>query len=164
MNGSMISEALHYHKLFHHVRYHETDIIGFERQGAQHWQAILGERERFPRVVTRPPKAADNAETPEANDPEITYVSAKDVAEATQLPVHLFADRAERYRKRIPHLLLVGNVRFSLDAILQWELENSVRGIAKRLILPPVTPAPGPEPLPPARVPRWYELASGQQR
>jgi len=135
--------------LFHHVRYHEADILEIERQGAQHWQAIPGERERerVPRVVTHPPKSADNAEPPEADEPEIQYLSAKDVAEATQLPAHLFADRAERYRKRIPHLLLVGNVRFSLDAILQWELESSVRGIAKRLIATPLTPAPEPEPL-----------------
>jgi predicted site-specific integrase-resolvase len=25
-----------WHKLFHHVRHHETDIQAFERQGAQH--------------------------------------------------------------------------------------------------------------------------------
>ena len=56
------------------------------------------------------------------------YVSAKDVFEATGLPSHLFSDRVERERKRIPHMLLVGNLRFSLEAILQWELANSVRG------------------------------------
>lgn len=28
-----------WHKLFHHVRYHEADILEFERQGAQHWMA-----------------------------------------------------------------------------------------------------------------------------
>ena len=26
-----------WHKLFHHVRYHEADILEFERQSAQHW-------------------------------------------------------------------------------------------------------------------------------
>lgn len=45
-----------WHKL-HHVRYHEADVLEFERQGAQHLQTILGERERVPRVVTHPPKA-----------------------------------------------------------------------------------------------------------
>ncbi|HET9049974.1 MAG TPA: hypothetical protein VFN29_13565 [Chiayiivirga sp.] len=56
-----------WHKLFHHVRYHEADILEFERQDAQHWQAILGERERVPRVVTHPPKAdGDDAQTPKA--------------------------------------------------------------------------------------------------
>jgi hypothetical protein len=37
-------------------------------------------------------------------------------------------DRAERNRKCVPNLLLVGNLRFSLEAILQWELANSVPG------------------------------------
>ena len=45
-----------WHKLFHHVRYHEVDVFDFEQQSAQHWQAILGERERVPRIVTHPPK------------------------------------------------------------------------------------------------------------
>ncbi len=153
-----------WHKLFHHVRYHEADVLEFERQGAQHWQTILGERERVPRVVTHPPKAdGDDAQTPDAAEPDIQYVSAKDVALATQLPAYLFADRAERYRKHIPHLLLVGNVRYSLDAILEWELANSIRGRAKGLNLAPATPAPEPEPLPAARVPRWYELAGEQE-
>ena len=29
-----------WHKLFHHVRYHEADILEFERQSAQHWMAM----------------------------------------------------------------------------------------------------------------------------
>lgn len=154
-----------WHKLFHQVRYHEADIIGFERESAQHWMAILGDGERVPRVVTRPPRVADDAPAPETAEPEIQYVSAKDVIEATQLPAHLFTVRDERYRRRIPHLLLVGNLRFSLDAILQWELANSIRGSTnKDLILPPATPEPVPEPLRPARVPRWYELVGEQER
>ncbi len=43
-------------KLFHHVRYHEADILEFERQSAQHWIAILSDGERVPRAVTHPPK------------------------------------------------------------------------------------------------------------
>lgn len=114
--------------------------------------------------MTRPPKADDDAPAPDADEPETQYVSAKDVVLATQLPAHLFTDRAERYRKHIPHLLLVGNVRFSLEAILKWELANSVQGYAKGLNLPPAIPAPEPEPLLPARVPRWYELVNAQER
>lgn len=87
-----------WHKLFHHVRYHEADVLEFERQGAQHWMSILGERARVPRVVTHPPKAdGDDAQAPKAAEPKIQYVSAKDAAEATHLPAHLFTDRAERY-------------------------------------------------------------------
>lgn len=55
-----------WHKLFHHVRYHEEDILEFERQSAQYWMAILGDGERVPRAVTHPPKNADDRQSPEA--------------------------------------------------------------------------------------------------
>ena len=152
-----------WHKLFHHVRYHEADLLEFERQSAQHWMAILGDGERVPRVVTRPQTASDAPRAPDPVEPEIPYVSTKDVVEATGLPAYMFSDRAERERKRIPHLQLVRNLRFSLDAILQWELAHSVRGDAKR-VMPPVAPAPESEPQPSAHVPRWYELVRKQDR
>lgn len=40
-----------WHKLFQHVRYHEADILEFERQSAQHWMAILGDGERSPALL-----------------------------------------------------------------------------------------------------------------
>jgi len=153
-----------WHKLFHHVRYHEADILEFERQSAQHWMAILGDGERVPRAVTHPPKNADDPQLPDAAEPEVQYVSAKDVVEATSLPANLFTDRVERERKRVPHLLLVRNLRFSLEAILQWELANSVRGDAKELVAPPAAPEPESQPQPMARVPRWYEVVQEQER
>ncbi len=58
-----------WHKLFHHVRYHEADILEFERQSAQHWKAILGDRERVPRVVTHPPKKAADQPDADATEP-----------------------------------------------------------------------------------------------
>lgn len=158
------NEGPTWHKLFHHVRYHEADILEFEHQSAQHWMAILGEGERVPRAVTHPPKNADDPQLPDAAEPEVQYVSAKDAVEATGLPANLFTDRVERERKRIPHLLLVRNLRFSLEAILQWELANSVRGDAKELVAPPAAPEPGPQPQPMARVPRWYEVVQEQSR
>ena len=79
------NEGLVWHKLFHHVRYHEEDILEFERQSAQYWMAILGDGERVPRAVTHPPKNADDRQSPEAPEPEVQYVSAKDVVEATGL-------------------------------------------------------------------------------
>ena len=150
------NEGPTWHKLFHHVRYHEADILEFERQSAQHRMAILGEGERVPRTVTHPLKNADDPQLPDATEPEVQYVSAKDVVEATGLPVHLFTDRVERERRHVPHLLLVRNLRFSLEAILQWELANSVRGDAKELVAPPPAPEPESQPQPMARVPRWY--------
>jgi hypothetical protein len=38
-----------------------------------------------PRAVTHPPKNADDRQSPEAPEPEVQYVSAKDVVEATGL-------------------------------------------------------------------------------
>jgi len=152
-----------WHKLFRHVRYHEADVFDFEQQSAQHWQAILGERERVPRIVTHPPKdAAAPTEQNAQTDPAAHYVSIKEVVAATGLPIHLFKDRTDRERKRIPHLVLVGNLRFSMDAILQWELGSSVPGIA---------PEPNPaivavetdiQPEVPERIPRWHEVVREQ--
>jgi hypothetical protein len=75
-----------WHKLFHHVRYHEADVFDFEQQSAQHWQTILGDRERVPRIVAHPPKdSAAPAEQDAQSDPAVHYVSAKEVVAATGL-------------------------------------------------------------------------------
>ena len=149
-----------WHKLFQHVRYHEADVLEFERQSAQHWTSILGDGERVPRAVTHPPKAAGDPQTSDAAEPELQYISAKEIVEATSLPAHLFNDRIERERKRIPHLLLVRNLRFSLEAILQWELANSVRGGVLEPVVQIVEPAPQQDA--PGRVLRWHELVREQ--
>lgn len=84
-----------WHNLFHHVRYHEADVFEFEQQSAQHWLTILGDRERVPRIATHPPKgAADRKEQNTPPDPMVIYVSSKEVAEATGLPIYLFRDCA----------------------------------------------------------------------
>ena len=88
----------------------------------------------------------------------MNYVTIKEVVEATGLPIFLFKDCYERERKQVPHLMRVGNLRFSMEAILQWELANSVPGIA---------PEPHPaiaaaetdnQPKVPVRIPRWHEF------
>lgn len=148
-----------WHKLFRHVRYHEADILDFERQSAQHWLAILGNGERVPRAVTHPPKNANEAQ---ASDTAVEYVSAKIVVAATGLPAYLFSDQSQRERKRIPHMMLVGNLRFSLDAVLQWELANSVRGGVLAETEVPAVIQPDRRPDTPDRVPRWYEIVKGR--
>lgn len=75
-----------WHELFQHVRYHEADVLEFERQSAQHWTAILGDGERVPRAVTHPPKAEGDPQPSDAAEPELQYISAKDIVEATSLP------------------------------------------------------------------------------
>lgn len=101
-----------WHKLFRQVRYHDADILEFEQRSAQHLMAMLG--------ITREFKSAE----PEATlgqglgaEAESHYFRAKEIAEAASLPIHLFRDQAERNRKRVPHLMLVGKLRFSLPAI-----------------------------------------------
>ena len=79
-------------KLFRRVRYHEDDVFEFEQQSSQHWQPILGDRERVPRIVTHPPKASAAAEQDAQPDPAVHYVSAKEVVAATGLPIYLFRD------------------------------------------------------------------------
>lgn len=72
------------------------------------------------------PKAAKGLDA-KAED---NYFTAKVIAEAASLHIRLFRDQAERNRKRVPYLMLVGNLRLSLSAILEWELANSVMGSA----------------------------------
>ena len=111
--------------------------------------------------MTHPPKdSAAPAEQDAQPDPAVHYVSAKEVVAATGLPIYLFRDCAERERKRIPHLMLVGNLRFSMESILQWELANSVPGIAPEP--PPAAAQTDPQSETPVRIPRWHEIAREQ--
>ena len=152
-----------WHKLFHHIRYHEANVFDFEQQSAQHWLTILGDRERVPLIVTHPSKnSVASTEQDAKTDQAAHYVSTNEVAAATGLPIYLFRDCSERERKRIPHLLLVGNLRFSMEAILQWELANSLPGIATEP--PPAIAAAetNNQPKVPVRIPRWHEVVREQ--
>ena len=141
-----------WHKLFRSVRYHEADDLEFERRGTQHLMALLGIHREF--------KPADE-DLGEAFDAQGSrYLTAKDIAEAASLPIHIFQDRAERARKQIPHLMLVGNLRFSLQAILDWEMANSVPGNAAAAVAEEAD-APAE---PPAPAKRWYEVVREQDR
>ena len=86
------------------------------------------------------------------------YFTAKEVAEAASLPIHLFRDQAERNRKRVPHLMLVGNLRFSLPAILEWEIVNSVAGRAAAAAVEEIESPVNPSE--PAK--RWHEIVREQ--
>lgn len=88
------------------------------------------------------------------------YLTAKEIAEAASLPIHLFRDQAERNGKCVPHLLLVGNLRFSLSAILEWEMANSVVGSAAAPVVEDAEVSA--EPSVPAK--RWHELVREQDR
>jgi len=92
-----------------------------EKHVADRWQVslktLLGIKRDFKPEV---PEAAQGLDA-KAED---NYFTAKEIAQAASQPIHLFRDQAERNRKRVPHLMLVGNLRFSLPAILEWEMAN----------------------------------------
>ena len=107
--------------------------------------------------MTHPPKDSEQDHQP---DPLVNYVTIKEVAEATGLPIFLFKDCYER--KQVPHLLLVGNLRFSMEAILRWELANSVPGIAPEPPPAIATAETDNQPEVPVRIPRWHEVVREQ--
>ena len=145
------SEGPVWHKLFRHVRYHEADVLKFEHSSAQHLMTLLGIKRDFKPEV---PEAAQGRDA-KAED---NYFTAKEIAEATSLPIHLFRDQAERNRKRVPHLMLAGNLRFSLPVILEWEMANSVVGSAAAAAVEEIdSPAAPSEP-----VKRWHEIVRAQ--
>ena len=140
-----------WHKLFRHVRYHEADVLEFEHSSAQHLMTLLGIKREFKPEV---PEAAQGLDA-KAED---NYFTAKEIAEAASLPIHLFRDQAERNRKRVPHLMLVGNLRFSLPAILEWEMANSVVGSAAAAVSDEAESTAAPSE--PAK--RWHEIVREQ--
>lgn len=142
-----------WHKLFRHVRYHEVDILEFEHRSSQHLMTLLGiNREFKPEVSEATQERGPDAEV------ESHYLTAKEIAEAASLPIHLFRDQAERNRKCVPHLMLVGNLRFSLQAILEWEMANSVPGNAVAAVVDEAESQLEA----PATAKRWYELVREQ--
>jgi hypothetical protein len=125
--ASVTGEGPVYYKPFRHVRYHEADVLEFERRGAQHLMTLLG--------INRAFNPADEDVGMALDSQESRYLIAKDPAEAASLPIHIFQDRAEREPKQIPHLMLGGNLRFSLPAILGRENANSEPGNAASAVV-----------------------------
>ena len=108
-----------WYKLFHHVRYHEADILEFERRGAQHLMTLLG--------INRVLKPADEDVGAAFDAQGSRYLSAKDIAEAASLPIHIFQDRAERERKQIPHQIVASPFRGLSGCFQQQLIENQVQ-------------------------------------
>ena len=92
-----------WHELFRHVRYHEADVLEFEHSSAPHLTTLLGIKRVFKPEV---PEAEQGLDI-KAED---NYFTAKEIAEAASLPIHLFRDQAERNRKRLPQMMLVDNL------------------------------------------------------
>ncbi|EQD29242.1 hypothetical protein B2A_14582, partial [mine drainage metagenome] len=73
-----------WHKLFHHVRYHEADILEFERRSARHLMTLLGVNREF--KPAEPDATLGQGLDTEADS---RYLSAKEIAEAASLPAIL---------------------------------------------------------------------------
>lgn len=149
-----------YRKLWRLIRYFEEDIQEFERENARHWTTWLDRDEDDPIVFAPAGQAVCEEKQDGIGLVSVVYVTAKEAAEITDLPLHLFADRNERDRKRIPYISLVGNVRFSLDEVYRWESANAVPAFGPDA--PQVSAAAPIETPQPERVPRWYELVQEQ--
>ena len=123
-----------FHKCFGRVRYHESDVLEYERQGVKHWKEQFSKGDNVPRFIRKPPIDDERAKSPEEpsasnEDGETRYLTSEELIALTTLPECFFRSPADRDRKRVPHILIGSGVRFSLDAILEWELANSKPGI-----------------------------------
>jgi len=126
---------------------------------------FLGRDESDPIILTPETTGSDSGKGDQdaASDAASLYLAGKEVAAITGLPAHLFADREERDSKRIPYLSLVGNVRYTLEEILRWELANSAPGIPPESVVPSLEMAADESPASaPLRTPRWYEIIEEQ--
>ena len=118
-----------FQKLFNHVRYHEHDVQEFENKSAKHLMKFLDRNETEPIALAIPANKIANANNhgeAEVSILESVYSTSKEVARITGLPICFFLDRNLRNGKKVPHFSLVGNVRFSVSEIYQWELVNSL--------------------------------------
>lgn len=148
-------------KLFRHVRYHDSDVLDFERHSAQNWMGFLGRDQDAPIILTPETLDGDSGKIDQDSDSEAKsqYLTGKEVAAITGLPAHLFADREERDSKQIPYISLVGNVRYTLEEILRWELTSSTLGITPdpEVSSPDIT-VDESQASAPLRIPRWHEI------
>jgi hypothetical protein len=152
-------------KLFRHVRYHDSDVLDFERHSAQNWMGFLGRDQDAPIILTPETLDGDSGKIDQDSDSEAKsqYLTGKEVAAITGLPAHLFADREERDSKQIPYISLVGNVRYTLEEILRWELTSSTPGITPdpEVSSPDIT-VDESQASAPLRIPRWHEIIEEQ--
>lgn len=148
-------------KLFRHVRYHDSDVLDFERHSAQNWMGFLGRDQDAPIILTPETLDGDSGKIDQDSDSEAKsqYLTGKEVAAITGLPAHLFADREERDSKQIPYISLVGNVRYTLEEILRWELTISTLGITPdpEVSSPDIT-VDESQASAPLRILRWHEI------
>jgi len=135
-----------------HVRYHVADVLAYEADALPQWLALEAADQHLKRTgKTSKSVALDDGPLP-AN-----FVDAKTMAAYAKLPFYIFADPKVRSQRQIPHMQVVGVVRYSPLAVWHWEQEKSV--IGQKTPTPPVRDrAPEPATNTAFKAPRWYEI------
>lgn len=141
-----------WYKLGRHVRYHVADVLVYETTALPQWLA----QEAAEQHVKRTGKASKSVALDDG-PPPANFVDAKTMAAYAKLPFYIFADPKVRSQRQIPHLQVVGLVRYSPLAVWHWEQEHSVIG-QKAPTSTVRDRAPEPVRTTAFKAPRWYEI------
>ncbi len=141
-----------WYTLGRHVRYHVADVLEYEAKALPQWLAHEAVELHLKRTG-KPGKFV----VLDDNPPPASFVDAKTMAAFAKLPYYIFADPKVRNQRQIPHLQVVGSVRYSPLAIWHWEQEQSV--IGQKAPTPPVRKHDrSSAPTTTLKAPRWYEI------
>ncbi len=141
-----------WYTLGRHVRYHVSDVLAYEVNALPQWLALEAAEQRLKRTGKQGKSVALDDSAPPAN-----FVDAKTMAAYAKLPYYIFADPKVRNQRQIPHLQVVGSVRYSPLAVWHWEQEQSV--IGDKTATSPVRECErAPAPNTTLKAPRWYEI------
>jgi len=141
-----------WYTLGRHVRYHVADVLVYETTALPQWLAQEAAEQHVKRTG-KPGKSVVLDDGP----PPANFVDAKTMAAYAKLPYYIFADPKVRSQRQIPHLQVVGVVRYSPLAVWHWEQEHSVIG-QKAPTSTVRDRAPEPVPTTAFKAPRWYEI------
>ena len=141
-----------WYTLGRHVRYHVADVLEYEANALPQWLAHEAVEQHLKRTG-KPGKFV----VLDDNPPLASFVDAKTMAAYAKLPYYIFADPKVRNQRQIPHLQVVGSVRYSPLAIWHWEQEQSV--IGQKAPTPPVRKHDrSSAPTTALKAQRWYEI------
>ena len=120
-----------WYTLGRHVRYHVADVLAYEVNAIPQWLAQEAVEQHLKSTGKAGKFVALDDSPPPAN-----FVEAKTMAAYAKLPYYLFVDPKVHNQRQIPHLQVVGSVRYSPLAVWHWEQEHSVTG--EKATTPPV--------------------------
>ncbi len=141
-----------WYTLGRHVRYHVADVLAYEVNALPQWLAHEAAEQHLKRTG-KPGKFVALDDSP----PPANFVDAKTMAAYAKLPYYIFVDPKVRNQRQIPHLQVVGSVRYSPLAVWHWEQEQSVFG--EKASTPPVRERARESSATTAvKTPRWYEI------